>query len=236
MIRGLLLDLDNTLLSIDVDDFIERYSRIMARAFLPDDPERALAVITGASYALLTDREARDTNQHRLVASLARELDRSEADIWHIMETEAVGALDSLRTLAVPLPWTRDLVAEARRRDLRLAIATNPIYPRAVIEERIRWAGVDPSEVDAVASLETCRSTKPHLDYFAEMASALGLSLETCLMVGDDPDQDVPDAPSDLRVHLLAAEPDVVATGLVRHGPVDALWRIWADELAPILA
>lgn len=234
MIRGMLLDLDNTLLSIDVDLFIERYSRAMADALLPDDPGRGLAIITGASYALLIDRSGHGPNRHRLVSRLAEELGRSNDDVWAAIESDGVRAMEGLRPLATPLPWTRDLMAEIQRRGLRMAIATNPIYPRAVVEERVRWAGVDPDQADAVACLESCSSTKPHLAYFEEMAAALGLTLDDCLMVGDDPDQDVPDTPSALRVHLLAERADADPSGTVRHGPVAALWGMWEGEFAPL--
>lgn len=236
MIKGLLIDLDNTLLEIDVDRFIEEYSQVMARAFLPEDPERSMAIIMGASYALLTDVSARDSNQRRLMTDLAEGFGRSEEEVWTVLERQAVTALEALRPLASPLPWTRGLLAEIRRRNLRVAIATNPIYPRAVIEERVRWAGVNPADVDAVACLETCRSTKPHLAYFEEMATALDLPLDACLMVGDDPDQDVPDTPSALRVHLLAPKTDAGRSGPVRHGPIDALWQVWANDFAAIPA
>jgi FMN phosphatase YigB (HAD superfamily) len=240
LIRGLMFDLDNTLLSIDVDEFVERYTRAAAARLVPEDPERGWAVVTGASYRMLTDRAARESNRDRLLASLSAELGVDPLVLWPRLESVASEVLPALRTLATPIAGARETVLEARRRGLRIALATNPIYPRAVIVERMRWAGLSADDVDFVACLESCASTKPHAAYFTELAAALGLAVDECLMIGDDPDQDVPDAPSPLRVHLLATDADsdgaeggTRARGLVRHGPLAALWRLWEDELKP---
>ncbi len=232
MIRGLLLDLDNTLVRVDVDAFIERYTRLVAARLMPEDPARGWAVVAGASYAMLAERGARQSNRERFLAAVGRELGEDPDVVWARLESVAAAALPGFARMSEPLPHGRETVREARRRGLGVAIATNPIYPRAVIHERMRWAGIEPEDVDFVACMEDCTDTKPHAGYFEELAHRLGLGLEACLMVGDDPDQDVPDGPSHLRVHLVAAEAPAEQSGPVRHGPLADLWRVWADEMA----
>ncbi len=231
MIRGLLVDLDNTLVGIDVDAFIERYTAAVAARVAPGQPDRGQAVIAGATYRMLTQRDTGRTNRDRLLEALAAEVGDDAADLWRRLEEASTAVLPTLRTLAHPLPGARETVLEARRRGLRVALATNPIYPRAVIVERMRWAGLDEGDVDHVASLEVSTDTKPHAAYFAGLAEALGLDLAQCLMVGDDPDQDIPDRATPLRVQILAPAPGA-REGSVRYGPLERLWTIWADALA----
>lgn len=225
------MDLDNTLVRIDVDAFVERYTRLVAARLTPDDPARGWAVVAGASYAMLTERDARATNRDRFLAAAARELGESGDALWDRLEAVAGTVLPDFAAMAQALPHGREAVLEARQRGLAVAIATNPIYPRSVIVERMRWAGLGPDDVDLVACMEVCTDTKPHPAYFEGLAHALGLGVESCLMVGDDPDQDVPDRPSALRVHLLAPAAEPGQSGRLRSGPLADLWRVWADEV-----
>jgi FMN phosphatase YigB (HAD superfamily) len=225
-----MLDLDNTLIQVDVDAFVERYARAVARRLVPEDPQRGMAVVSGASYRLLTERSPGERNRDRLLRALAAELGEEPQALWQRLESVAVEVLPALRPLARPLPGAREVVAEARRRGLRLALATNPIYPRRVIVERMRWSGLREGDVDHVACLEASSATKPDPAFFAELAAALGLEEEECLMVGDDPDQDVPDGESAVHVHLVG--PPDGAGGRVRRGPLASVWRVW-DDLLP---
>jgi FMN phosphatase YigB (HAD superfamily) len=205
MIRGLLLDLDNTLLDIDVDAFVERYTRAVAARVMPDDPGRGWALVAGASYRMLAERDSSETNRARFLAALAQEAGEDADRLWRHLEEASTALLPELEGMARARPGVRSLVAEAHRRGLRVALATNPIYPRPVIVERMRWAGLDASDVDHVAAMDACRDTKPHAAYFAGLADALGLDLGECLMVGDDPDQDIPDRPTPLSSSCPAA-------------------------------
>jgi len=234
VIRGLLMDLDNTLVEIDVDAFIERYVGAVAARVLPGDAARGQAIVAGATYRMLAERDAARTNRDRLLDALAAEVGETSADLWQRLAAAAAEVLPALRPMARPLPGARDVVLEARRRGLRIALATNPIYPRTVVVERLRWAGLGERDVDHVAALECATDTKPHRAYFEGLAEALGLGLDECLMVGDDPDQDIPDRPTPLRVQILAPAPVEGEAGPVRHGPLTGLWSIWADALAPV--
>lgn len=231
MIRGVLFDLDNTLVTIDVDAFVQAYSTAMARAIVPDEAERGLAVMMGATYRLLSAADAAETNRERLLGGLVADLGLPPEDLWRRIEATSAVVLPGLRRLTAPIPGAPAVVREARARGLRLALATNPIYPRSVVVERMAWAGLDAGDVDVIACLEDCRSTKPHPAHFRELAALLGLDPEQCLMVGDDPDQDLPARDTGMAVHLVGDQrPDKAGSG-VRVGAVDGLFQVWQDRL-----
>lgn len=231
MIRGVLFDLDNTLVTIDVDAFVDAYTTAMARALLPADPERGLAVMTAATYRLFTAPSAPAKNRDRLLVALAAELAMPQEDLWRRIEAASGTIVPGLRRLASPIGGAPAVVREARSRGLRVVIATTPIYPRSVIVERMAWAGVTPGEVDIIACLEACGSTKPHGDYFRELAAAVGLGPEECLMVGDDADQDLPARSTGMAVHLVGIDGARHVGEGVRAGAVTRLFQIWQDRL-----
>ena len=233
MIRTVLFDLDGTLLDIDVDNFIETYTRSVAERLMPDDKERGLAVLAGSTYAMLAPEVNEDSNQACLLRKLSDTLDRSPADLWRAIHHASKEILPGLRAMAKPIAGAADVVRAMHERGLKVVVATMPIYPRDVMLERLRWAGVQSDWIDHVACLEANRSAKPHRSYFLEMADAVGAQAEECLMVGDDEDQDMPALSAGMAVHLLApprGKPE--PTERLRFGRITDLQAIWADALA----
>jgi len=233
MIRAVLFDLDGTLLDIDVDQFIERYTRSVARQLLPEDADRGFAVLAGSTYAMLAPEANDDTNQACLLRQLSDNLGKSPAEIWRSILSLTKDLLPAFKVMAKPIAGAADVVREVHERGLKVVVATMPIYPRHVMMERLDWAGVRTEWIDHVACLEANRSTKPHKSYFLEMADAVATPPEECLMVGDDEDQDMPALAAGMSVHMLTA-PRKAPEGQerLRVGRVQDLTSIWADALA----
>ncbi len=233
MIRAVLFDLDGTLLDIDVDSFIETYTRSLAAKLVPEDQERGLAVLAGSTYAMLAPEVNEDSNQVCLLRKLSDALDRSPAELWRSIHQLSKEILPGLKEMAKPITGAAQVVREIHERGLKVVVATMPIYPRDVMLERLRWAGVRTDWVDHVACLEANRSAKPHRSYFLEMADAVGAAAEECLMVGDDEDQDMPALDAGMAVHLVQpprGRPE--PTGRLRFGDISQLGAVWADALA----
>jgi FMN phosphatase YigB (HAD superfamily) len=98
-----------------------------------------------------------------------------------------------LRGLTETRPEAAGLLAWARRRDLSVVIATNPLFPRIAIDHRIRWAGIDPDDdvICLITSAENMHATKARPAYYREILERVGHHPHDCLMVGDDWEWDI---------------------------------------------
>lgn len=74
----------------------------------------------------------------------------------------------------------------------RLVLATNPLWPYAVVEYRLSIAGISPSEFEFITHAENMSSCKPNVHYYQELKSKLILNPEECLMIGNDEKKDGP--------------------------------------------
>jgi FMN phosphatase YigB (HAD superfamily) len=90
-------------------------------------------------------------------------------------------------------------------RDLEVVIATNPVFPREALVERLRWAGLaeEISELGLVTSYEVMHHTKPHAAYYEEILAMVGCAPERALMVGNDLDADIVPARA-VGMHVFA--------------------------------
>ena len=230
MLTGVLFDLDGTLLDINLDSFFREYfaalGPLVAEALgNATDVRTALnAVLQGTEamsvpHAGVTNRGAFNERFHELTGA---DLDLAEYAASFERFYEEV--FPSLRGAMTPCPGAREAVQRALDLGLKVAIATNPIFPLSAIRERMRWADVADLPVHVVTSYENMHSTKPYPAYFLETASLLGIPPTEALMVGDD------------RVLDMSAADVGMRTYYVGHGDARAVdFRGTLSEFADLL-
>lgn len=94
-------------------------------------------------------------------------------------------------------------VHTAKEKGLRVALATNPIFPAVATETRIRWAGLEPEDLELYTTYENIGYCKPNPDYYREIAKRLGVQPWECLMVGNDVTEDMVAEKAGMQVFLL---------------------------------
>ena len=72
-------------------------------------------------------------------------------------------------------------------------IATNPLFPRTAIYQRLEWAGLPPDKYpfSLIPSYETFHFAKPNPTYFAEFLTISGWPDGPMIMVGNDLEHDI---------------------------------------------
>ena len=100
-------------------------------------------------------------------------------------------------------PNAASTVHTIKEMGLRVALATNPIFPAAATESRIRWAGLKPEDFELYTTYENIGYCKPNPDYYREVAKRLGVKPEECLMVGNDVAEDMIARSIGMQVFLL---------------------------------
>jgi len=214
-VRAVLFDLDGTLLDLDLDAFLVRYFAALERAAAP------LAERTGASGSFMAamgeatrammKRHPGRTNQSVFYDELLRRTGIDLAEHWPLFEAFYADVFPRLADTAAPAPGAREAFGAARALGLRVAIATNPIFPRVAVDHRLAWAGLSGGDADVVTTYEQMESCKPYPEYFLQTASLLGVAPQDCLMVGDDPVLDLPARAVGMRTYYVGSKSGVVA-------------------------
>ena len=87
---------------------------------------------------------------------------------------------------------------------MKPVLATNPLFPAIATRQRIRWAGLEPEDFQFVTTYENSRFCKPNPEYYRDLLDKLGKDPESCLMVGNDVDEDmIPARAVGMEVFLL---------------------------------
>ena len=201
---AVLFDLDGTLLPMDQDEFAGRYFALLAQKMAAYGYEpRQLTKAVWQGTAAMAGNDGTRTNEEAFWAVLRGiygERVSGDLPVFERFYTEEFGQAQQCCGFQ---PLAAGAVRLARRRGCRVALATNPIFPAVATRARIGWAGLTPEDFDCVTTYETARYCKPNPAYFREVAGALGVRPEDCLMIGNDATEDLAAAGLGMRVFLV---------------------------------
>lgn len=203
-IKAVLFDLDGTLLPMDYDGFLKLYFGNLAKRLAGDgyDPDMLVKnVWTGTKAMVMNDGSCMNENKFWDVFAEIYGVnvlqDKVLFDDYYredfVKAKEACG-FD---------PLAKETVELVKKLGMKVALATNPIFPMIATRQRIEWAGLEVKDFELCTTYENIGLSKPNPAYYAEIASRLGVTPEECLMVGNDVTEDMVAEKTGMKVFLL---------------------------------
>jgi FMN phosphatase YigB (HAD superfamily) len=186
--HAILFDLDDTLLVNPMDTFVPAYFRALTTFMTAElDPRLLIEQLLRATRAMDEDGHPARTNEQAFAEVFYPGLGRDRIELEPIFDRFYRDEFPNLRRLTAPVPGARDVVRWAFEGNRQVVIATNPLFPRTAILQRMEWAGLrlDEMPFDLVTSYDNMHSTKARPDYYVEIAERLGRDPHECVMVGD---------------------------------------------------
>ena len=233
MTLTLLLDLDDTLLTNNMNTFLPAYFQALASYMSPHAlPADFINTLTEAAGAMIANdtpnRTLKETFDEAFYPKIGIEAEQVRDSIENFYRT----VFPSLQPYTKHRPEAIQLIKDALDRDFQLVIATNPLFPRSAIEERITWAGINLKTypIHLITSYETFHFAKPNPAYFAEILARLGWPEGPVVMVGDDLDNDILPARS-LGIPGFLVKPDQPL--VIKESSSTPLVSGWLDQVVP---
>ena len=179
-----LFDMDGTLLPMDNDAFTKGYFKLLAAKLTPHGYDaRQLVDGIWAGTAAMVANDGSQSNEAAFWKKFAGILgekalaDKPLFDEFYEKEFQTAKGLCGLN------PNAAIAVHTVKEMGLRVALATNPIFPAVATQSRIRWAGLEPEDFELYTTYENIGYCKPNPDYYREITTRLGVSPEECLMM-----------------------------------------------------
>ena len=201
---AILFDLDGTLLPMDQDVFTKSYFRLLAAKMAPYGYEpKSLVDGVWSGTAAMVKNDGSRTNEEAFWECFRARMGARVQEHRHLFDEFYRADFQQARAFCGLNPLARESVALAKDLGLRVALATNPLFPSFATESRIRWAGLEPEDFETFTSYENCRTCKPNPDYYRELLDRLNLRAQECVMVGNDADEDMVAETLGMDVFLL---------------------------------
>lgn len=217
MIKAVLFDMDSTLLDINLSAFLVAYaadvSRLMAE--ISGKPTASFGPAFARCYLSMGDPKRADglTNAEMFAQTFEKLtgvplLDPVIADALKCYERDVLPSRQGGLVAARPMPGGLDALQTCQDLGLKVALATNPSFTETCIRVRMGWAGIQDMPFERISYMQNSTRLKPKARYYEEFISALGLTPEECLMVGNDSKRDFPKPDIGLRtIYVGHAKP-----------------------------
>lgn len=206
MFKAILFDLDGTLLNIDMELFLEHYFAAMmqkAQKSGYNDVKRMAEQIYCSTFAMISNRCANTLNERAFMNDFLAGWDYPEHEMQDFFADFYENVFPDLKGLCRPFPGIPEMMSKVFAQGYKVVIATNPVFPHAAIKQRMDWAGVGHFPFELITTYENMHFTKPHTEYYQEIADHIGVSPTDCLMVGNDVDEDLPAGKIGMRTFLV---------------------------------
>lgn len=209
VLKAVLFDLDNTLILFKETIFFEKYTRKLFLSFhdLLTIQEFADKLIHATQQMVQNNGEM--TNAEYFIEAFANGLRVDKHDLWQRFENFYATEFEQFRELMTPLPQAHDLIINLQQKGFKIVIASNPMFPKKVQLDRLRWAGLSDISFDLITSADNFNYCKPRLEYYHQICAIIEVLPSNCIMVGNDPFNDMIASKIGMKTYLTTDSEDL---------------------------
>ncbi len=202
--KALLIDLDGTLLDLDIQQFIDAYIDALSDRFTKHlDKKDFSEQLFGAISVMVKNDDPGKSNEEVFYEDFCLRIGLSEKEIKPVAKDFYDNDFPRLSCWARAHPQASAVIKAAKDRNLTLVLATNPIFPAAAILERLSWSGFSEKDFTLITTMENMHFCKPRTEYYSEIADIINCPPELCLMAGNDTLEDLIAATAGMDTYLV---------------------------------
>lgn len=193
-IDAVLFDLDDTLLENDMEYFLSRYFPMISDYVQPMiEREQFMKELLFATQEMIQNQDPCTTNHDVFWSAFCQRTGLRQEEMEPFVDSFYRQEFPKLRDATRPKSIATILVRFCFENNLKVVIATNPLFPLKAIEHRLEWAGIATKDFNyaLVTAYENMYSAKPNPAYYLEILSQIDVNASRAIMVGDDWKNDI---------------------------------------------
>lgn len=190
----LLFDLDGTLLVNPVEEFVPAYLKALSNTLAPFvEPALVIKSLLEGTKRMVANQRPDCTLEEVFDDYFYPVIGHSRTGLQEQIDHFYKDVFPTLKPITKKNQAAIQLIEQAIQRGYQIVIATNPIFPRTAIFQRLEWAGLSPHSYPfkLVPSYESAHFAKPNPAFLAELLSHLGWPEEPVIMIGNDLENDI---------------------------------------------
>jgi FMN phosphatase YigB (HAD superfamily) len=191
-IDTILFDLDGTLLPIDLDEFLHKYFKVLTEE-LKDifPPDELIANLMKATKKMINNNGLKSNKEVFFESFFKLFQCKNKIELLQRFDYFYRNKFPYLKYEFNIDIERGELLGLLHNHGYKLILATNPLFPRIAVEERLKWIGLQADYFELITTYENMHYSKPALNYYVEITDILGIEPERCMMVGNDLQEDM---------------------------------------------
>lgn len=203
-IKAVLFDLDGTLLPMDQDVFLKAYLGALSHKLAPLGYDSKLLVdAIWLGTAAMIKNNGESTNEKVFWKEFCTVFGNKALNDIPIFDDFYHNEFQSVRDVCGFDDAAVDIVRYLKTKEIRVALATNPIFPLVATESRVRWSGLDVNDFELCTTYENSVHSKPNPEYYRDILREMDIEPSEALMVGNDVSDDMVAKNIGMKVFLL---------------------------------
>lgn len=203
-IKMVLFDLDGTLLPMNMDEFTNGYFGLLCKKMIAHgyEPNKLIESIwSGTKCMVMNDGSI--TNEDAFWKRFVEIYGEDSIKDKNLVDDFYSNEFDEAKKFCGNNPKIPGIVKKIKEKGYRVALATNPIFPKTATQTRIKWSGCKEEDFEIFTTYENSSFSKPNLAYYSELIEKLNVKAEECLMVGNDVNEDMIAEKLGMKVFLI---------------------------------
>ena len=193
--KNLLFDLDGTLLHFDPEMFIKTYLVAASKHFIDliPDPQKFIKELLNSTEIMETSDNADTTSLEDFWHDFCPKFDADCNEIYKRFFDFYSTKFEVIKPLITEMDGSNELLKMIKSTypDVKLILATNPVFPFIAVEKRMKWGNISQEHFDLITHAENSHFCKGNSKYWFEILEKINGKPEETLVIGNDGHRDM---------------------------------------------
>ena len=232
MLKAVLFDLDGTLLPMNEEEFTKGYFGLLCKKVVPygyDTNELTTTIWQGTKAMIKNDGEK--TNEEVFWEEFEKVYGKDKLKDKNIFDEFYVTDFKKTQVFCGENGEAKEVVTFAKIKNLKVILASNPLFPRAGMLTRMKFVCLEEKDFDYITSYENSHYAKPNPKYYEEILKKNNLRADEVIYFCNSGKEDVePSSACGIKSYLVG---NVSSEDSVRYGKIEfnEIKSIIGDEI-----
>ncbi len=191
MLKAVLFDLDGTLLPMDEEKFTKGYFGMLCKKLAPygyNSEDLIKAIWTGSKEMVKNDGSR--TNEEVFWSCFEKIYGKDKTKDKQLFADFYRDEFKDAKIFCGDNPQARGVIDFVKAQGLKIILASNPLFPRDGMINRLGFINLKETDFDYITSYETSHYSKPNPNFFKEILEENELKADEVIFFGNSAAED----------------------------------------------
>ena len=191
MLKAVLFDVDGTLLPMNEDQFTKGYFGMLCKKLAPlGYKSEELVKVIWAGFQEMIKNDGSQTNEQVFWQCFERVYGKDKLKDAPLFADFYRNEFKQAKMFCGENPQAREVIDFVKAQGLKIILASNPVFPRDGMINRLGYINLNENDFDYITSYETSHYSKPNPNFYQEILDKNHLTADEVIYFGNSETED----------------------------------------------